>query len=300
MASNGTVAVLGAGGTMGFAMARNLARAGFDVRAWNRSRDRAQPLAEDGAQVLDTAAEAAQGAQFILTMLSDADTVLDCVSGSDSPLSAEHAEDAIWLQMSTIGQEGTERCLELAREHDIEFVDAPVLGTKQPAQEGKLVVLASGPERLHDRVAPLFAAIGQRTMWVGSAGEGTLLKLATNSWLVAVVEGAAETIAFAEGVGIDPQLVLDAVEGGPLDMPYLKLKGQAMIQRDFEPSFSLKLAAKDASLVQRSAQRHHLDLPLVGTVCSRFQEGIEQHGDEDLSATFLTSAPAKTGASETR
>jgi 3-hydroxyisobutyrate dehydrogenase len=293
MASKETIAVLGAGGTMGMAMARNLARADYAVRAWNRSPEKAEPLTADGAQVLDSAGEAAHGADIILTMLADADAVLECVGDA---LSADHAPDAIWLQMSTIGEEGTDRCIELAREHDIEFVDSPVLGTKQPAQEGELVVLASGPERLQSRLAAILDVVGQRTMWVGGAGNGTRLKLATNTWLVAVVEGAAETLAYAEGVGLDPQLVLDAVDGGPLDLPYLKLKGKAMMQREFEPSFSLKLATKDVSLVQASAERHDLDLPVVRAIRERFEQGATEHGDEDLSATFLTSAPTRASA----
>jgi 3-hydroxyisobutyrate dehydrogenase len=291
MASEETIAVLGAGGTMGFAMARNLARAGFRIRAWNRSRDKAQPLTQDGAEVFDTAAQAVEGATVILTMLADADAVLESMGDDGGALSAELGSKSVWLQMSTIGEVGTERCLELARRHDLEFVDAPVLGTKEPAERGKLVVLASGPERLRERMQPIFDTVGQRTIWVGGAGQGSNLKLVTNAWLVAIVEGAAEALALAEGMGLDPQLLLDAVEAGPLDLPYLRLKGKAMMKRDFEPSFSLKLAAKDAALAEEAAGRHGLDLPLVRTVRERMEEGIPEHGDEDMSATFLTSAP---------
>jgi 3-hydroxyisobutyrate dehydrogenase len=292
MADKQTVAVLGAGSTMGFAMARNIARGGYDVRAWNRSREKAEPLTEDGAQVFDTPGEAAQAADVILTMLADTDAVISCMDGDDGALAAQHADDAVWLQCSTIGEEGIDRCVELARDAQVELVDAPVLGTKQPAEEGKLVVLASGPERIHGRVGPLFDLIGQRTMWVGGAGAGTRLKLATNSWVLTVVEGAAETLALAEGLGLDPQLVLEAVSGGPLDLPYLQMKGRAMIERSFEPSFRLTLAAKDAALVQAAAERHHLDLPLLRAIRERLDEGADEHGDKDLSATYLTSAPA--------
>jgi 3-hydroxyisobutyrate dehydrogenase len=289
MAEKDTIAVLGAGGTMGFPMARNLARGGFTVRAWNRSREKAEPLTEDGAQVVDSAAEAVQGADVILTMLSAGNAVLDAMKGA---LPGKPAEDAVWLQMSTIGEQGTERCIELAREHGLAFVDAPVLGTKQPAHEAQLVIMASGPAKLQDRVAPILDVIGQRTMWVGEAGAGTHLKIATNSWILAVVEGAAETLALAEGLGLDPQLVLDAVAGGPLDLPYLQMKGKAIIERDFEPSFTLVLAAKDASLVEESASRHDLDLPLIRTIRLRLDQGAEEHPDDDMSATYLTSSPA--------
>jgi 3-hydroxyisobutyrate dehydrogenase len=290
MAANETVAVLGAGGTMGFPMARNIARAGLTVRAWNRTRSRAEPLAEDGAQIFDTPAEAAAGADVILTMLVDVDAVLAAVEGEHGAL-ATARDGAIWLQMSTIGIEGTERCAALARERGIRFVDAPVLGTKQPAEQGRLVVLASGPEDTRAELAPIFDAIGQRTLWLGEAGGGSRLKLVTNAWLVAVVEGAAEAIALAEGLGVDPRNFLDAVRGGTLDSPYLQIRGKAMIERDFTPSFRLSLAAKDARLAAEAATRHNLELPLVALIRDRLAAAAEQHGDEDVAAAFLVSAP---------
>ena len=289
MADKETIAVLGAGGTMVPPMARNLARAGFGIRAWNRSPDKAQPLADDGVQVLDSPAKAARGADVILTMLADADAVLESMPQA---LSTEPAGEAVWLQMSTIGESGTERCIALAREHGLEFVDAPVLGTKQPAEQGRLVILASGPDRLKQRLEPIFDAVGQRTMWLGGAGQGTKLKLVTNAWIVAIVEGAAEAMALAEGEGLDPQLLLEAVKGGPLDLPYLQMKGQAIIARDFTPSFTLKLAAKDAGLVEEAARRRNLELPVVSAIRRRMEQGISEHGDKDMSATFLTSAAA--------
>jgi 3-hydroxyisobutyrate dehydrogenase len=296
MTEKQTVTVLGAGGTMGFAMARNLARAGFDVRAWDRSRTKAEPLVEDGAEVFDTAAQAAEAASVLLTMLVDTDAVIGTMQGQSGALAASFADDPIWLQMSTIGEQGTERCLELAREYGLEFVDSPVLGTKAPAEQGELVIMASGTQRLHERVQPIFDVLGKRTMWVGEAGAGTRLKLATNSWLLAVVEGGAETLALAEGLGLDPQLVLDAVKGGPLDLPYLQMKAKAIMERNFEPSFKLALAAKDASLVQESARRHGLDLPLLRTISERLAQGAREHGDEDVSATYLTSTPSGAAA----
>jgi 3-hydroxyisobutyrate dehydrogenase len=281
------IAFLGAGGTMGRGMAANIARAGMAVRAFNRSPEKAQPLAELGAEICDTAAEAAQGAGIVLTMLTDGDAVL-----ATAPEALAAAEPgATWLQMSTIGIEATERSAALAAEHDLVFVDAPVLGTKQPAEQGKLVVLASGPEESRERLAPVFDAVGQRTVWAGEAGRGSRLKLATNAWLVAVVEGAAESLALAEGMGLDPRLFLDAISGGPLDLPYLELKGGAMLERDFTPSFRLALAAKDARLAASAASDAGLDLPMLDTIAERFAQAAQEHGEEDLSAVYLASAP---------
>ena len=287
MALDEPVAVFGAGGTMGFPMAANLARAGIGVRAWNRSEDKARPLTKDGAQVLSSPAEAASGAGVVLTMMADTDAVLESIHAALPSLGA----DVTWLQMSTIGEAGTDRCIELARERRIAFIDAPVLGTKQPAEEAKLVILASGPEDLRDRVQPIFDAIGSRTMWVGEAGAGTRLKLVTNSWVLTVTEGAAEAIALAEGLGVDPSLMFEALEGGALDLPYLRMKGKAILERNFEPMFRLELAAKDAALIEESAARHDLDLPMFAAIRRRLAEGAKEHGDKDMSATYLTSAP---------
>jgi 3-hydroxyisobutyrate dehydrogenase len=290
MADEEQIAVLGAGGTMGFAIARNLAAAGFQVRAWNRSKEKAEPLAEhENATVFESAAAAASGADVILTMLTDAGAVEAAIAAA---LTGELDAHQIWLQMSTIGEAGTQRCIELAREHAITLVDAPVLGTKQPAEQGELVILASGPEHARPRLEGVFDTIGRRSMWVGEAGAGTRLKIATNSWIVSVAEGAAETLALAEGMGLEPQLVLDAIEGGPLDMPYMRIKAKAMLEHDFEPSFKLALAAKDAALAEESARRHGLELPLLSTISARLEQGAREHGEEDLAATYLTSEPA--------
>lgn len=291
MTSRETVAVLGAGGTMGLPMAHNLARVGFIVRAWNRSPEKARSLADDGAQLCATPAEAVDGATVILTMLSDADAVVDVMQRDEGAL-ATAADGAIWLQMSTIGDAGTEDCREIAERAGLRLVDAPVLGTKGPAQQGELVVFASGPEDLHERLAPIFDVVGKRTLWVGAAGAGTRLKLAVNTWIMSVVEGAAETLALAEALDLDPRLVLEAVADGPLDLPYLRNKGTMMIERSFEPAFKLALAAKDARCVVEAAQRFDVDLPLVTAVAARLEEAVAEHGDKDIAATFLTSAQA--------
>jgi 3-hydroxyisobutyrate dehydrogenase len=286
MASD-TVAVIGAGGTMGFGMTRNIARAGIAVRAWNRSREKAEPLAEDGVTVCDTAAEAAKGAGVVLTMLADADAVLETAQGA-----LQEGEGTIWLQMSTIGEAGTGRCIELAAQRGIDFLDAPVLGTRQPAEEGKLVVLASGPERNRDRVQPIFDAVGQKTIWVGEAGAATRLKVVVNSWVLTVTEAAAEMIALAQALDVDPSMIFDAIEGGTLDLPYLRMKAKAILEHNFEPMFALKLAAKDAGLIEESAERHGVQVPLYSVIRQQMQRAAEQHGDEDVSATYFASAPS--------
>jgi 3-hydroxyisobutyrate dehydrogenase len=301
-----TIAVLGAGGTMGFPIARNIAGSGLPTRVWNRTTDKAKPLAADGAYLARTPADAARGAGIAITMLADEDAVMQAMDGPDGALrvlsgaqqrNGTPAEDphgpyhALWVQMSTIGLAATKRCAELANRAGVGFVDAPVLGTRQPAEQGKLVVLESGPEEARPRLAPVFDAIAQRTIRAGEAGAGSKLKLVTNTWVLAVVEAAAETIALAEGLDLDPDLFFKAIEGGSLDLPYLRMKGQAMTRRDFTPAFRLALAAKDAGLVRRAAEDRELDLPLVEAIARRLAEAAKEHGDKDFSATYLMSTP---------
>ncbi|HEY0317369.1 MAG TPA: NAD(P)-dependent oxidoreductase [Solirubrobacterales bacterium] len=285
-----SVALLGAGGTMGRGMARNLAVAGIQVRAWNRTQAKVKDLAaEERIEVFATPAEAAGEADAILTMLADADAVLAAMEGPDGAAAAA-APGSTWIQMSTIGIAGTERCAQLASRHQLTFVDAPVLGTKQPAEEGQLVVLASGPEKAKELVQPIFDAVGKKTIWVGEAGAGSRLKVVVNAWIVTVVEGTAEMLALAEGIGVDPRLVLEAIEGGPLDLPYMRVKAKAMLERDFTPSFKLGLAAKDARLAVQAADLADLELPMLTAIAEQMTEAAREHGEEDLAAVYLATA----------
>jgi 3-hydroxyisobutyrate dehydrogenase len=283
MADDTKVAVLGTG-IMGAAMARNLLSAGMQVRAWNRSREKAEPLAEDGAEVTDNPEDAARGADFLLTMLADADVVAEAVNGG--VLSAL-AEDGVWIQTSTVGEKGNERLAGLATEHGVAYVDAPVLGTRQPAEQGQLIVLASGPEEVRERSEQVFGAVGSRTVWLGEAGDGSRLKLVVNNWIVGLLGVLAGTVALAEAIGVDPARFLETIEGGPLGLPYAQMKGSMMIEEDFPTSFSAKLARKDASLVLDAARAHDLRLGIAEAVTARFDEAIAAgHGDADMAAVY--------------
>lgn len=285
-----TVALLGTG-IMGAAMARNLLHAGLPVRVWNRTRSSAEALAEDGAVVADTPAQATEQAQIMLTMLPDADAVAEVASA------ALASRPDIWVQSSTVGIEGCERLAALAAEHDVAFVDAPVLGTRQPAEEGQLRVLAAGPDDVLDRCQVLFDAIGASTLRLGDAGAASALKLVTNSWVLTLVEGVAEAFALAQGLGVDPSLLLRAIEGGPLDSPYAQLKGRAMIDGSFDQvSFPLRWASKDAQLMRSAAGDAGLDLPLIEAIAAALGRAVVEHGDLDLAATFLTSSPHEPSA----
>jgi 3-hydroxyisobutyrate dehydrogenase len=265
-------------------MARNIAGAGAQVRVWNRTREKAEPLAGVGATVASTPAEAVRGADVVLTMLFDADSVAETMQEAREGL----GEGTVWLQQSTVGVAGADRLASLAQELGLVYVDAPVLGTRKPAEDAALVVLASGPDDARGTVTPIFEATAARTLWVGSAGAASRLKLAANSWVLTVVEGIAESLALTRALGLDPQLFLDAVRGGAMDAPYVQVKGGGMLAGDFTPSFGMAGAAKDADLIVAAAREAGVDLAVVEAAREHIARALKAgHGEEDVSATYL-------------
>jgi 3-hydroxyisobutyrate dehydrogenase len=275
-------------GIMGAPMARHLAEAGHAVTAWNRSSDKARPLAEHGVQVADEVAAAVVGAEVVVTMLTDAVAVEDVMAEAAPAV----PDGALWWQASTVGISGTEALAALAEEHALVLVDAPVLGTKGPAEDGALTVLASGPDEALRRLAPLFDAVAAKTMRLGAAGTGTRFKLVMNHWVLTVTDAIAETIAFAEGVDLDPALYLEAIAGGPLDLGYAHLKGPGMIAGELPVAFPLKHALKDAELILEAADRHDLDLGLAPVIRDRLVRADDAgHGDDDMGMVVAASRP---------
>jgi 3-hydroxyisobutyrate dehydrogenase len=282
MTSTPTVALLGTG-TMGAGMARNIVGAGLPLRVWNRSQDKAQALA-DVAQVAESVAGAVDGADIVLTMLYDADSVVATMEEARGHL----GPDAVWLQQSTIGVAGCNQTIELAGDLGVTLVDAPVLGTKKPADDGSLVVLASGPTEVREIVTPVLEAIGGRTMWVGEAGAGSRLKLAANAWVATVLEGVAESLAFTRDLELDPALFLEAIAGGAMDAPYVQLKGKSMLAGEFLPAFRLAGALKDVDLILAAASDAGADLGMMPAIREHFARAVDAgHGDLDMSATYL-------------
>ncbi|MEV5645495.1 NAD(P)-dependent oxidoreductase [Streptomyces flaveolus] len=288
-----TVSVLGTG-IMGAAMARNLARAGLTVRAWNRSRDKAEPLAADGVRIADGPEEAVRDADVVLTMLHDGPAALDVMRRAAPGLRA----GAAWMQSTTAGLDAVENLAAFAREHGLVFFDAPVLGTRQPAEAGQLLVLAAGPADARATVAPVFDAVGSRTVWTGedgAAGSATRLKLVANSWVLAATNAVGEVLALAQALGVDPDGFFDAIAGGPLDMGYLRAK--AGLIRDgalTPPQFAVTTAAKDARLIVEAGERNGVRLDVAAASAERLERAAAQgHGDEDMAAAYFASFDEK-------
>jgi 3-hydroxyisobutyrate dehydrogenase len=287
-----TIAFLGTG-SMGLPMARNLAEAGFGIRAWNRSPDRAEPLREHGVKICASVADAAREAAVVITMLSGPQAVLEVAPAALRAL----PRGALWIQMSTIGPDASDRCAELAADAGIEFVDAPVLGTREPAEQGQLVVLASGDPRALDSCERIFEALGSRILRTGAAGSGSRTKLVVNTWMLGLTAVLAESIDLARALEVQPKLLLEAIADGPVDSPYARIKGKKMISGDYsEVSFRLDLARKDAVLAATAAERQGLQATLLGEVVARFDRASANgHGDDDMAAIALGDEPSESG-----
>jgi 3-hydroxyisobutyrate dehydrogenase len=275
------VAVLGTG-VMGAGMVRSLRRAGIEVNAWNRSPEKARPLAEDGARVCTSASEAVADADVVVLMLFDTAAVLEVMR--DALPAAEHGP--VWVQASTIGLEGTDEVADLASAYGAPFVDAPVLGTKQPAEQGSLVFLAAGASELRDRVAPAFEAMGSKTIWVGEEpGRGSALKLVCNAFVGTLTAAVGQSVALAGQLGIDPRLFVEALDGGASDSPYVHAKGAMMIEDDYPVSFALDGVRKDLGLIREAERSSGTSTTLTEAVLACFDAAAAQgHGEDDMAA----------------
>ncbi|MGI8448943.1 MAG: NAD(P)-dependent oxidoreductase [Streptosporangiaceae bacterium] len=275
------VTVLGLG-TMGRGMTHSLLRNGFTVDVWNRSPEAAAQVAADGATAHEDPADAVRQAGVVITMLADADAV-NQVAFDFGMLDAMQPQ-AVWAQMSTIGVTATEElAAQVSKERpDVYFVDAPVSGTRQPAENGQLLILASGPEQARPVPDPVFAALGRETRWLGEAGAGSRLKLVMNSWLVFLVEGAAEIMALADSLGVDHEQVLDFFKEGNLANPAAAAKFAKMDAGDDAPDFALQWALKDVRLAMDASGRR---LPMLEVIRERWAALASQGlGDRDVSA----------------
>lgn len=278
------VTVLGTG-TMGTPMATNLARQGFVTTVWDRNPASARALADDGAHAASAPNEAVAGADVVISMLPNGDAV-ESVFDHQGVLDAM-PPGSVWAQMGTIGVAATDRMAALARERrpDVSYVDAPVSGSKGPAQSGDLIVLASGPADVREVMDPVFTALGRRTVWLGEAGRGMRMKVVLNAWLAFVMEGLAETLTLADDLGVEHAQIFDVLDGSPLAAPWAISKAHKIDSGDYAAEFALEWALKDVDLALSSV----LDrLPALAAISDQWHRAeAEGYGRLDLSAARL-------------
>jgi 3-hydroxyisobutyrate dehydrogenase len=275
------VAVLGIG-AMGHGIAASALRAGIPTIVWNRTAEATRDLAERGAQVADTPSDAARRAGTVITMVTDASAVLSIAR--DQGMLAALVPGAVWVQMSTIGVDGIDRVAALVESErpDVMLLDAPASGSQDPAERGELTIFSSGPDHARPRVAALFGAIGQRTIWVGEAGAGTRLKLVNNTWLALTNEAVATAVALARRLGLDSATVADALSGSSLVSSWQQAKLQRVAAGEFSAQFALSLALKDVHLALQAAGDGWS--AVLSCLADEWQQAVEQGlGEQDLT-----------------
>ncbi len=281
------VSILGLG-IMGTAMARSAARGGLNTTVWNRSPAPASDFASANIRMAESAIDAVRGADVVVTMVSTAEAVLSVMN--ERQALAAMKPGAVWIQMSTIGVEGTERAWRLAQTRpDIVFVDAPVSGSKTAAKEAKLVILASGDQtRAGAPVQQFFDAIGTKTHWLGRVGQGTRMKLMFNAWIGVLNEGVAEVSLLGDALGIDQGQFASLVTGGPLVPSWAVAKLQKIKEgRTAEPEFPLRWAHKDVELALAAAGGVRSRLPVLHQIDATWADAEPAFGTHDLSAIYV-------------
>ncbi|MEO3935901.1 NAD(P)-dependent oxidoreductase [Dermatophilaceae bacterium Soc4.6] len=283
------VTVLGTG-IMGKGVVHSLLREGHTVTAWNRTPARAQSLADDGAVVAESVAEAVADAEVVILTLFDADSVVDAL---DEIARSGPGADLVVVQASTIGVEGTRRAAARAAEVPLSFVEAMMLGTKAPAENGQLVLLTAGDPSVIERARPALEAISARTVSAGSdLGEATALKLVCNAWIASVTAAVPQSVALAQGLGVDPALFLEAIRGGAVDTPYAHVKGKAMMGADWTPSFALDGVRKDLGVITDAATGSGVDTTLLEALQAVFSAAsLAGHGADDMAAVLTAFTP---------
>ena len=275
------VGILGVG-LMGSAMAGRLLDQGIAVSAWDRDRGRARALRDRGATAPDEPGEVLRDAQAVITMLPTAGVILDVVE----PLLGAWPKDTIWLQMSSVGAAEADQLTQVAEAHAVTIIDAPVSGSTHPAEQGQLTILASGPDSARTSLEPVFAELASRVLWVGEAGMGSRLKLATNHWMISAVAALAESMQLCDAMGLDQRHFIELLDGGPLGSAYAMQKLDEMQRHEYPAGFPVRLALKDLELVREIEQSSEATMPLLDVVHERFATASRNFADDDLAAIY--------------
>ena len=279
------VAIIGTG-IMGAGMAERLLEQGFAVDVWDRTAATAARIANRGAIAHERPTDAVAAADIVISMLPTA-AVLAAVMLEQRVLDAMRP-NSVWAQMGTIGLDGTEGLIRetLNRRPDVDFVDAPVSGTRGPARRGQLIILASGPDRARAIVQPVFETLGQRVIWLGRAGMGMRMKLILNTWLAFEIEAAAEIRESAERLGVSYEALVDTVQGGPMASPLALARLDKMQKGDDSIDFPLEWALKDLDLTTLATGPGAI--PVASAIAERWRGLVADGlGRRDVTAARL-------------
>lgn len=277
------VTVLGTG-IMGSGMAKSMLAAGLPVTVWNRTASKAEALETDGAVVAPTIEAAVADADVVLTMVFDTAAVQEVMAIGLPAM----RPDAIWMQSATVGLEGTRSLAEFAATRSIAYVDTPVLGSKEAANGGSLIVVAAGSEEAIATLGPVFDAVGARVMTMGQeAGAAQRLKMVMQSWAMSITSATGQAFALANNLGVDPRSFLAAIKGSSQDCGYAHIKGEAIMAGNYEPHFPLEGAVKDTTLIAAAMDESGTDARMMRALIGGYEEVVAAgHPRDDMAAVY--------------
>ena len=287
------IAYLGLG-TMGSGMASNLLKAGYQLTVWNRSAEKCKPFARKGARVADTPADAPRDVDLVMYILSNDEAVEDVVLGANGILRGIQ-EGQIAIDMSTVLPETSLRELEAYAKRGVDFLDAPVFGSKQESAEAKLWIMAAGNKAIFEKVKPVLTKLGQTVHYFGKNGNATAMKLVGNLIVALELEALSEGLVLARKAGLDLSTVMEVVKVADFRSPLLASNGQNILKRDFSTSFALKLMRKDAGLIEKFAGSLRSPIPGLRVVEKNLKSAVALGFEKENASAVIKALEKEAG-----
>lgn len=271
-------------GIMGKAMSMNLLRHGFKLTVWNRTLSRCDELVEHGASVAETPAAVVKKCKYTIAMLSDPSAALSVVFDKDGVLE-QICNGKGYIDMSTVDCDTSSKISEAITSKGGSFLEAPVSGSKKPAEDGQLVILAAGEKALYEEALPAFDVMGKKSFFLGHVGNGAKMKLVVNMIMGSMMNAFSEGLILADKSGLNPQTLLDVLDLGGIANPMFKMKGPTMIQKSYSPAFPLKHQQKDMRLALALGDQNAVSMPVAAAANEAFKKARSMGlGDLDFSA----------------
>jgi len=252
-------------GIMGRPMARNLLAAGYELVVHNRSRGKAEGLAEEGASVADNPKEVAESCETVITMLSDSPQVEEVLAGENGVFEGV-GEGALLVDMSTISPVVAKELAAEARERGASMLDAPVSGGEPGAEAGTLSIMVGGSVENFDRAQPLFEVMGTTVVHVGDSGTGQVVKACNQIVVALTIEAVSEALVLGSKAGVDPAKVIEVLSGGMAGNKVMEVRGEKFLKHEFDPGFKLELHRKDLGIALAAGREYGVPLPVTGIV----------------------------------
>jgi len=269
-------------GLMGQQMARRLLMAGFPLRVWNRTQDKAKDILSGGAVWCDSPKALAQASDVLITMVTDSAASEEVICGQDGILEGAHP-GMLLIDMGSIAPEMSRSIAARAKAKGVPMLDAPVTGNPKVASEGKLGIMAGGPKEIFEACLPIFQAMGVKIIHVGENGKGTTLKLINNLILGVAIQAVAEALVLAHKAGIDPVKVMEITSVGGARTGAMETRAARMIKHDFSPHFSTNNMYKDLSSAIKLAEEVGVSLPATG-IAREMLRAAKSQGKGDMDS----------------